>query len=119
MDPTGVLKPDFRPPISMVDGDPRIFAGGNATRSLQKTSGPVPASRDEDLSYNRVDRNERLGRPRFGAHGEHLFAVRTVQARRLASGQAAHQAQLSAVMNAVADDGLPQDLANGHRAGDK
>ena len=46
---------------------------------------------------------------RVGAHRRHLFAVRSVDSRTLAARKAAHQRKLTAVMDAVRDDHVPED----------
>src|SRR6185436_10095394 len=47
------------------------------------------------------------------------FPVRAIETRRLSASETAHERQLTAVVNAVRQDRTPQDVANGHRPGEK
>src|SRR5262245_46822482 len=51
----------------------------------------------------------------LGAHGGDLFTVRAVETRRLAAGQPAHQRELTAVMDAVQNDHVPENVADRER----
>ena len=57
-----------------------------------------------------------LGGARGLSHGCHLLAVGAVQAGRLAARKAAHQAELTAMMDAVREDRARQNVAYRHRA---